>query len=119
MTARRIDLGEAPVLLVSEEGPPLGSEADAVDLVGEALSCGAKIIALPVRRLHPDFLQLRTMAGFFVQKLVNYRLALAVVGDISEAVGRSKALADYVRESGKGGHLLFISDLAALESRLP
>ena len=56
---------------------------------------------LPVRRLPADFFRLETrIAGNMLQKLTNYRMKCAIVGDIS-AAGRQRALRDFVRESNQ------------------
>jgi hypothetical protein len=105
------------VLWVDADGPLLGSEADAVDLIGEAMGAGADLIAIPAARLSTDFWKLSTRtAGLFLQKLINYRLSVAIVGDISEEVAKSAALADFVRESNRGGQVSFVDSLDS-ESR--
>lgn len=53
-----------------------------------------------------------------IQKFVNYRTRLALVGDIGGPVAASPALADFVRESNAGDHVCFAPDLATLEHRL-
>lgn len=107
------------VLEVPAEGTPLGTEQDALDLMGEAYGQEADLIAVPAGRLHPDFLKLRTgMAGAFLQKLQNYGYRFAVVGDISDAVAASKPLHDFVYESNKVGHVLFVADTDELAERL-
>ncbi|GGJ78956.1 hypothetical protein GCM10010123_06090 [Pilimelia anulata] len=109
-----------PVLLCAADGPPVAGAADAVDLIGASFD-RADVIAVPVERLHPDFFALRTgVAGDIVQKFVNYRKQLAVVGDISAAVAGSTALRDLVTESGRGGSggVWFVADLTELDERL-
>ncbi|MBV8683896.1 MAG: DUF4180 domain-containing protein [Caulobacteraceae bacterium] len=72
---------------------------------------------IPVSRIDDAFFQLRTrLAGGIVQKFVNYRLRLVVLGDISPWTDKSEALQDYVRESNRGRALWFVTDLAELES---
>jgi len=69
--------------------------------------------------LADDFFDLSTrLAGEFVQKFVNYGVALAIVGDISAHVAASTALRDSVTESNRGRHLWFAGDLEALAARL-
>jgi len=53
-----------------------------------------------------------------IQKFVNYRIGLAVVGDISAHIAASHALRDFVHESNQGAHLWFVDSLEALETRL-
>src|SRR3954454_9458959 len=79
------------------DGPPLRSEQDALDIVGNAGWHGAGIVAIPVGRLAPEMFDLRTRAlGEFLQKLVNYRLPVAFVGDVTAYTAASRALADFV-----------------------
>jgi hypothetical protein len=107
------------VLELPAEGPPLGSERDALDLIGATYGEEVDLIAIPVSRLDPDFLKLRTgMAGAFLQKLQNYGFRCAVVGDISAAVTASSALRDFVYESNKVGQVLFVESSEELRNEL-
>jgi hypothetical protein len=109
----------ARIFTCPAEGPLLLSERDAADLVGDAGSEEAEWVVVPATRLHPDFFVLKTRAaGLFVQKLVNYRLRLAILGDIDAHVAKSDALRDFVRESNRGHHLWFVRDAEELDARL-
>jgi hypothetical protein len=111
--------GGRRIWAVGDEGPLLGSSRDASDLLGEALGADAEAIAVPAARLAPAFLQLRSgLAGEFIQKFVNYRLAFAVLGDISGPLTESEALRDFVRESNRGRSVFFLPDLDAFAARL-
>ena len=117
MTTREIH--GVRVLDVEVDGPTLGSERDAADLVGASYSERALLICIPVQRLDPDFFRLRTgMAGAFIQKLINYRRRLAVLGDISAWISESNAFRDFVFEANKGRDVWFVADRAELESKL-
>ena len=108
-----------PVLFLDEEGPAISTPDDAADLVGSAWFEHATLIAVPVARLDPEFFRLETRrAGEIIQKLVNYRLQLAVIGSIEEHVAASGALRDFVWESNRGEHVWFLPDDAALEAKL-
>ena len=114
-----IDMGAERVLVCAADGPLIDAEARGADLVGEALSAGASMIAVPVGRLAPAFFQLRTgLAGAVAQKVVNYRLRLAVIGDITAEAAASGPLRDWVTESNRRGEVLFMPDLSALAARL-
>jgi hypothetical protein len=114
-----IDVAGVTVLDVPAEGAPIGTEQDALDLIGESYGRDVALIAVPAERLHPDFLKLRTrMAGLFLQKMQNYGFRFAVVGDISAAVAASDALRDFVYESNKVGQVLFVANREELEQRL-
>ncbi len=113
------EISGVKVFMAPAEGPLLGSEQDALDLIGDAHPSEAHLIAVPVSRLRPEFLSLRTgMAGAFLQKMQNYSYSFAVVGDISVAVAASKALHDFVYESNKVGRMLFVADENELAERL-
>jgi Domain of unknown function (DUF4180) len=107
------------VLHLDADGEPISTADDASDLVGTAWSHQAAMIAVPVERLDPAFFKLRSgIAGEITQKLVNYRLRLAVVGDISATVAKSDALRDYVFESNRGEHVWFVESEVDLDRKL-
>jgi hypothetical protein len=107
-----------PVLICSAEGAPIATPQDALDVIGEAFG-RADVVAIPAQRLDESFFRLRTgVAGEIMQKFVNYRIRLAVVGDIAERVEASTALRDLVRESNRGRQIWFVTDLAELETHL-
>lgn len=69
------------------------------------------------RNIDESFFDLRSgLAGEILQKVVNYRLRLAIVGDIS--VYDSKSLRDFVFESNKGTVVAFVNDLETALARL-
>ncbi|NVI88758.1 DUF4180 domain-containing protein [Actinomadura sp. BRA 177] len=106
------------VLVCDPDGPPVATERDALDLIG-ATYHGAEVVAVPASRLDERFFTLGTrFAGDIMQKFVNYRVRLAVVGDVSRHVAASPALAALVRESNAAGHVWFVPDLDALHARL-
>lgn len=107
-----------PVLVCGADGPPLASTQDALDLIGAAFS-RADVVAVPVARLDERFFTLRTgLAGEIMQKFTNYRVRLAVVGDISAHLAASAALRDLVRESNRGSQIWFVADLDELDTHL-
>jgi hypothetical protein len=107
------------VLHVPAEGAPLATGEDALDLVGQAWAAEATLVAVPAGRIGPSFFDLRSGdAGEFLQKFVNYRLRLAVLGDIAAHVAASDALRDFVRESNRGNHVWFLDSAAELAARL-
>jgi hypothetical protein len=108
-----------PVLLAPVVGPPLRGEAEALELIGDALGQGAAWVALPAARLPGEFFTLSTgLAGALAQKFVNYRLRLAVVGDIAGYLSASTALRAFVAESNRGRQLWFLDTLDDLADRL-
>lgn len=107
------------VMHVPEQGVPICSGQDALDLIGETWGAGAEMVAVPAHRFAPSFFDLRSgQAGEFTQKLVNYHLRLAVLGDISGHVAASDPLRDFVREANRGAHVWFLQSAAELVERL-
>ena len=113
------ELHGTTVLICAQDGPPLAAERDVNDFLGVAWAAEAAMVAIPVARLDPAFFQLATrLAGEVAQKFVNYRMRLAIVGDISAQCAQSKALRDFGYESNQGQALWFVNDLAALDAKL-
>jgi hypothetical protein len=98
----------------------VADDRKAVQLIAQAhYEHDATWVAVEADRLGDEFFELRTgRAGAIAQKFVDYRLGLAVVGDISEKLAASKSLTEWVRESNRGRHLWFVPDLDALTARL-
>lgn len=107
------------VLFVDPDGPTIATPAGGNDLIGDAWSVGATHIAVPAERLAPEFFTLSSgLAGEILQKVVNYRLHIAVLGDIAAHLAASNALRDFVWESNRGEQVWFLNDEAALEAKL-
>jgi hypothetical protein len=113
------NIGGRPVYVCAEDGPSLAADYELSGLIGELFGASARVVAIPLTRLGPDFLRLGTgVAGQILQKLVNYRFQVVVVGEVSAAVARSEPLRDFVRESNRGTTVWFVEDLAGLEAKL-
>lgn len=106
------------ILFVPADGPLL--DATTVnDLLSDAWSAEADLVAVPIERLADGFLDLSTrIAGEVIQKFTNYRMRLAFIGDISARTETSRSLRDFVYESNKGQQVWFLNDRAALDARL-
>ena len=112
---RLVILSGVRVLMLAER-PGRG---DAADIVGAALEDGASWITLNAACLPEGFLDLASgVAGEIAQKCVNYRVGLAILGDIGPALSRSRPLRDWVRESNGGRHIWFLSDEVEFAARL-
>ena len=107
------------VLECSTEGQPPRTSKDATDIVSAAWGYQAKVVVLPADWLGDDFFRLSTgVAGAVVQKLLDYRLRVAIVGDISGRTAGSEALGDWVRECNRGRQVWFVRDVQVLADRL-
>lgn len=106
-------------LFVEEEGPLLGSESDALDLVGRTFGTEMSVLVIPVQRLDPQFFDLSSgCAGEFTQKMVNYRILLVILGDITPFTEVSKSLRAFVAESNRGRHIWFVPNRLSLTDRI-
>jgi hypothetical protein len=119
MESNLVEYGAVRCLVLHPDGPVINEPNQARDLVEEALSERANAVAVPVQRLGASFFVLRTgLVGEVIQKMVNYRLRFAIVGDISGYVAASDALRDFVVECQRGTDIIFVDDQAELEERL-
>ncbi|WP_327393342.1 DUF4180 domain-containing protein [Streptomyces sp. NBC_01186] len=110
---------DVPVLMCAAEGEAIGGEGEALDLIGNASYQGAQWVVIPAGRFDDAFFQLSTrVAGDIIQKFVQYRVGLVVLGDISRHTAVSSALRDFVREANRGRQTWFVSDDEELRERL-
>ena len=108
-----------PVLVCHPSGGVWGGPPDALDLIGDAGYQGAAWVAVPVERFDERFFELSTrVAGDIIQKFVQYRVGLAVVGDISRHTAASSSLRDFVRECNRNRQTWFLNDADELRERL-
>jgi hypothetical protein len=107
------------ILFFAESGPLLAASSDANDFISEVWGHEAEIAVLSVSRLGPDFLKLSTrIAGEVIQKFVNYRILLVILGDVQEHAANSGALRDFIYESNNRRFVWFLPDEAALRIKL-
>ncbi|MFN8464998.1 MAG: DUF4180 domain-containing protein [Caldilineaceae bacterium] len=86
---------------------PLNSSQDILDLLGSFYPEHVSALILHEADLVPEFFQLRTkLAGEILQKLVNYRVKVAIVGEFQKY--QSKALADFIYECNNGRQIFFV-----------
>ena len=101
------------------DGTKLQTYNDAVDLICKTFENNATLIIIPVECLDDEFFQLKTrIAGELIQKFVQYRRRLVIVGDISRHLAESSALRAFVNESNRGKEVWFLASLDDLERRL-
>lgn len=111
--------GDTRIVIWPATAPRIDTAAQANDLIGEAWAHEASWVAVPVASFGPEVFRLKTrIFGDIAQKFVNYRLGLAVIGDIPEPYAQSQALQDYIREVNQGPDIWFLASLDALAERL-
>jgi hypothetical protein len=107
------------MVYAADPAGPILDVVGATDLIGEAFGVDADWVTIPVSRLGEDFFTLRTrVAGEIAQKFANYRINLAIIGDISTYVAASDALRDFVHETNRGRALWFVPTEADFQARL-
>ncbi|MEE1753998.1 DUF4180 domain-containing protein [Streptomyces sp. SP18CS02] len=110
---------DVPLLICDPEGETIAGENDALDLIGNAGYSGAQWVVIPAERLDEGFFRLRTrIAGDIIQKFVNYRMGIVVLGDITRRTEASPALRDFVLECNRGRQTWFVTGIEELTERL-
>ncbi|MCX5015606.1 DUF4180 domain-containing protein [Streptomyces sp. NBC_00555] len=112
-------INNVSVLMCEAEGEVIAGEREALDFIGDAGYQGAEWVVIPAERFDDAFFRLSTrVAGEIIQKFVQYRVGIIVLGDISRHTEASSALRDFVRECNRGTQTWFLADDAELRERL-
>jgi len=119
MTTDPVRVIHGVTVFIAADQPTVVAEQNALDLLGESWQSQAELLVVPARRLDRRFFDLGTgLAGAVLQKFVNYRMQVAIVGDIAEYLASSNALRAFVIESNRGQQVWFLDDLDQLADRL-
>ena len=87
----------------------VASGQDALDLIMDPEIFWPAQIALPRAAFDPKFFDLKTgLAGDVMQKFINYKAKLIVIGDFSDLSENFQAL---IRESNRGGQIVFVGEV--------
>ena len=104
---RIIERGKTVVAISTNHDVIVNTPESALDLLANLNHEGCSNFILYKENLTEDFFDLKTrVAGEILQKLVNYGIRLAIVGDFS--IYRSKSFQDFMYESNKGNHVFFV-----------
>jgi hypothetical protein len=97
---------------VTGDGVIVATAGDFLTVMFDTRRLEADRAAIHAENFHPDFFNLRSgLAGELLQKLVNYHLKLAIVGDITGHLEKSEALRALVRESNRGKDVRFVATI--------
>ena len=119
MTTDPVRVINGVTVFIAADQPTVVAEQDALDLLGESWQSRADLLVVPASRLDGRFFDLSTgLAGAVLQKFVNYRMQVAIVGDIAEYLAASNALRAFVIESNRGRQVWFLDDVDQLADRL-
>lgn len=96
---------------VVSEALIIATGQDVLDLIYNPSLTDVSGIILHDKNITPAFFELHTgVAGEILQKFVNYRCRLAIVGNFASV--ESNSLQDFIRESNKGKSVYFAENLA-------
>ena len=113
------NFGTLRILVVGDDSHLYDIKNHIHELITEAWSQHASTIAIPVDCLPQEFFQLRSgVAVAMSQKLVNYRITVAFLGEIARMVQDSVSFADFIRVCTRGRSIWFVNDMNTLEQRL-
>lgn len=106
------------IVLAQAEGLILTDPSSALDLIASArYETDCDRLILEKSAICEDFFRLSSgLAGEILQKFVNYRMKLAIVGDFSGYT--SKPLKDFMTESNRGRDFFFVGTLDEALARL-
>ncbi|NLV91460.1 MAG: DUF4180 domain-containing protein [Firmicutes bacterium] len=109
MQISKVNIQGVEIALVDSSEVLIKDGQSALDiLMTVSYESGCNRIVLDKSVICEDFFNLRTgIAGEVLQKVVNYQLKVAIVGDFS--MYTSKSLADFIYESNQGRHVFFVS----------
>ncbi|MDO5649759.1 MAG: DUF4180 domain-containing protein [Gallicola sp.] len=111
MKYRVINLEDGDIAVqLEDKSIILADENSALDfLMTIAYETGSNKVIINKENLTEDFFRLKTkVAGNILQKVVNYKMKLAIVGDYSKY--SSESLKDFIYECNNGNDIFFVED---------
>lgn len=98
------------VIKIEDEKILIFDEQSALDVfMSLAYETGENRFIISKDNLIEDFFDLRTkIAGEILQKIINYRMKLAIIGDFSKY--KSKSLRDFIYECNSGKDIFFVEN---------
>lgn len=108
MNITKVEAGGKNIAIVSGSEVLIGDVQSALDLIAMVhYQADSERIVLNKSLLNESFFDLKTrLAGEILQKFINYRVKVAIVGDFS--VYTSKSLKDFIYESNNGNDIFFL-----------
>lgn len=117
MNIKTHQIGKSEIAEVFSDDYVIASIDDGSDLVGTLYFQGFDKVVVHQKNIVPKFFELNNrMAGEILQKVSNYRVQLAIVGEFSQY--NSKSLSDFITESNKGKQVNFVSTTKEALDRL-
>ena len=118
MTIKKIEANGIGISVVKSDAVCISDGQTALDFfMSMYYETSDHYIVINKEALAEDFFVLSTkVAGDVLQKMINYRFKLAVVGDFTGYT--SKSLNDFIYESNKGKDIFFVSTVDEAVERL-
>ncbi|MDF3822267.1 DUF4180 domain-containing protein [Leptospira sp. 96542] len=109
MNLRKIQKNNIELAIIDFDAVLITDDSSAVDFFATIqYESNCDRFVMRQSQFHPNFFDLKTgLAGRVLQKLVNYRMKLAIVGDFS--IYPSKSLNDFIYEMNSGSDVCFIN----------
>lgn len=110
MNIVKVEAGAGNIAVVNSSEILIVDVQSALDLMATVqYEADCNRIVLNKSLLSESFFDLKTrLAGEILQKFINYRVKVAIIGDFS--VYSSKSLRDFIYECNNGNDFLFLSD---------
>ncbi|WP_232699119.1 DUF4180 domain-containing protein [Brevibacillus daliensis] len=108
MNIVKVEVGGGNIAVVSSNEILIGDVQSALDLMATVqYESGCNRIIINKSLLSESFFDLKTrLAGEILQKFINYRVKVAIIGDFS--VYSSQSLKDFIYESNSGNDIFFL-----------
>ena len=117
MELRIIDVNLHKIAEVIAEDVVINNDRDALDMMVNAGYLEADSVIMNEKHFDKSFFDLRTgMAGEVLQKYVNYRMKLAIVGNFENY--QSDSLNAFIVECNRGNSIFFVANREAAISKL-
>ncbi len=109
MKMRTIVKHDVTIAIVESETPLITDVSSALDLLASVrYETDCDCMALSKSAVADEFFRLSSgLAGEVLQKFINYRMKLAIIGDY--AYYTSKPLKDFIYESNRGRDIFFVA----------
>lgn len=110
MKIERINEKGIEIAVISSNELLITDVQSALDFIAQVnYETGCDSVILNKLAICEDFFNLKTrLAGDILQKFINYRMKLAIVGDFT--IYSSKSLRYFIYESNKGKDIFFLAD---------
>ncbi|HGH7195590.1 TPA: DUF4180 domain-containing protein [Bacillus wiedmannii] len=109
MEIKKVVIGGINIALVRSDTVVISDVQTALDLMATVqYEVDAKHIIIDKSLISESFFDLKTrLAGDILQKFINYRVKIAIIGDFS--MYTSKSLKDFIYECNKGQDIFYLA----------